>query len=70
VSVQYTDREKGLVDESTLALYYWDGSAWVKEPSSVVDLGGNTVTATPGHFSVWAVLGEVRRVYLPLVVKG
>jgi hypothetical protein len=31
--------------EDTLALYYWDGSQWVKEPSSVVDTAANTVTA-------------------------
>ena len=69
VTVQYTDAEKGPAIESTLALYYWDGSDWVKEPTSVVDTVNNTVTATPDHFSRWAVLGETRRVYLPLVLK-
>lgn len=53
--------------ESTLALYAWDGSQWVKEPSSAVDGAANVVTATPDPFSLWAVLGETCRVYLPLV---
>jgi len=70
VTVAYSDAERGPVIEDTLAFYYWDGSQWVKESSSVVDPGGDTVTATPDHFSVWAVLGETRRVYLPLVMRG
>lgn len=70
LSVQYTDEEEGPAIEETLALYWWDGSQWVKEPSSVVDAVSNTVTATPDHFSLWAVLGETKRMYLPLVPKS
>ena len=46
------------IEQETLALYYWDGTQWVKEPSSVVDVNANTVKAIPNHFSTWAVLGE------------
>lgn len=70
LSVQYTNDEKGAAIEDTLVLYWWDGGQWVKEPSSVVDVDANTVTATPDHFSLWAVLGETKRVYLPLVPKS
>jgi len=70
LTVRYTDAEKGPAIEDTLALYYWDGSQWVKEPSSVVDTANNVVTARPDHFSRWAVLGETRRIYLPLVFKN
>jgi len=70
ITVRYTDAEKGPVIENTLALYYWNGSGWVKEPSSVVDTVANTVRATPNHFSLWAVLGETRRIYLPLVLRN
>jgi hypothetical protein len=73
-TVRYTEDELGLADESTLALYYWDGSQWVEEPTSVVDTAANIVTATPNHFSRWAVLGERRTdlntTYLPVVVKN
>ncbi len=55
--------------EETLALYFWDGSSWVKEPTASFDLAQRTFTASPDHFSQWAVLGETKRVYLPLVVK-
>ena len=70
LTVHYTNAEKGLAVESTLALYFWDGNGWVKEPSSVVDTAANTVTAHPSHFSKWAVLGETKRVYLPLIFRN
>jgi hypothetical protein len=70
ITVRYTEVERGPAIEETLALYWWDGSRWVKEPSSVVDTVANTVTAHPNHFSRWAVLGETRRIYLPLVLRN
>jgi hypothetical protein len=74
VEVQYTDDEVVFVEEGTLALYRWDGSGWVLEPTSHVNPAANTVTATPGRFSHWAVLGEraegLSSVYLPLVLRG
>ena len=69
LTVHYTDQERGPVKENTLALYSWDGVDWVKEPSSVVDGAANTVSAAPNHFSLWAVLGETNRIYLPLTLK-
>jgi hypothetical protein len=69
VTVEYGDAAARHMDESTLALYHWDGGAWIKEPTSEVHLGNNTVTGYPDHFSNWAVLGETNRVYLPLVLR-
>jgi len=70
VTVQYTDDEKGPAIEDTLALYWWDGSQWVKEPSSVLDADVNTVSATPDHLGLWAVLGETRRLFLPVMLRN
>jgi hypothetical protein len=71
IAVQYIDDESRDAIENTLALYYWDGSAWVKEPSSVLDMGNNVLTATPDHFSAWAVLGEIpRTTFLPVILKS
>lgn len=67
ITIYYTDDERGSAIEDTVALYYWDGSQWVKDTSSVVDAQNNVLTATPSHFSLWAAMGETRRVYLPLV---
>lgn len=70
LTVQYRESERGPAIENTLALYYWDGSQWAKEPTSEVDPVNNIVVAHPNHFSLWAVLGETKPVYLPLVSKG
>ena len=75
VTITYgpADLTSGRVISSTLALYLWDGSAWEQEPTSQLDVEAYTVTATPSHFSTWAVLGEPMpgsRVYLPLVTRG
>ena len=69
ITVSYQEENiPGGVDESSLALYYWDGSAWVKEPTSLVDVVANTITATPNHFSQWAILTQdTIYLYLPVV---
>ena len=60
------------VDEAELALYYWDGSRWVRESTSVVIPEINTIIATPIHFSFWAVLAEnseTGQIFLPVILK-
>jgi hypothetical protein len=58
------------IDESELALYAWDGGEWVEEPTSVVDVDQDTVTASPDHLSLWAVLyGRQEALYLPLIER-
>lgn len=52
--------------ESRLALYGWDGTRWVREPSSSIDTGTNIITARPTTFSLWTIFGEPYRVYLPM----
>ena len=52
------------------SLARWNGSEWLKEPTSSVDPINNVVSATPSHFSLWAVLGETNRVFLPLVMRN
>ena len=72
VTITYSEWDLALshADEASLALYRKDGTRWVKEPTSRVNLEANTVTATPGRFSTWAVLGRVRPTLLPLVLRG
>ena len=64
-----TDSVPGIVPEDTLTLYYWDGGQWIDEPTSQVNTTEHTVTATPSHFSLWSVMGQTNRVYLPIVKK-
>jgi hypothetical protein len=58
------------VNEADLALYFWNGTRWIKEPTSVVDTVNNTITATPNHFSAWAALFTRYFIYLPLTLRN
>jgi hypothetical protein len=59
------------INEADLALYYWDGNNWLKEPTSMVDVEANTITAMPDHFSRWAALapGDKIFLFLPVILK-
>ncbi|WP_052696158.1 triple tyrosine motif-containing protein [Palaeococcus ferrophilus] len=71
LNVSYTDGEVAGIDESTLSLYYWNGSEWIRlrdyvgrqVPNGpfVYDAGVNTVEnyvwAVVDHFSVYALGG-------------
>jgi hypothetical protein len=69
LTVTYDDGGRGTVTEAGLSLYWYDGNAWVAEPSTVNPVF-NTVTATPTHFSLWAVFGEPLRTFLPIVLRA
>lgn len=66
ITVRYTNAEQGSSVESSLALYYWSGAQWVREPTSVVDADNNTITAHPHHFSRWAALGKQPGIIYPV----
>lgn len=70
ITINYTDGETGAAIESTLGLYWQEGSQWVLEPTSSVDVASNRLTASPDHMTLFAVLGENKWVYLPLVLKN
>ncbi len=69
MTVTYDPTELGPTIEATLAIYWWNGTRWLKEPTSGWDGSAHTVTATLEHLSRFAVLGETNRVYLPLVLR-
>ncbi|WP_049898250.1 5'-nucleotidase C-terminal domain-containing protein [Halococcus agarilyticus] len=61
LSVSYEEDDLGEVDESTLALWRYDG-AWSTVPGSTVDSGANVVSANITAFangSVFAPLGKI-----------
>jgi hypothetical protein len=69
ITIRYTETEKGAAIESSLALYYWNGNAWNRESTSVVDTSTNVITAFPDHFSLWAILGETHHTFNPIVLR-
>jgi hypothetical protein len=71
LNIHYTDRDKSPASDQSLALYYWDGTRWLKESTSLVDLVNKVVTARPSHFSTWALAGTATyHVHLPVIVKS
>jgi hypothetical protein len=56
-SVGYADADVSGVDESSLALWRYDGS-WTKLPGSTVDTAANTVSANITDFSAFAPLAD------------
>ncbi len=67
LTVGYDDTTRGPAIEASLAAFFWDGYAWVADPSSVVDTDTQTITAHPQQFGLWTVLGTTNRSYLPLL---
>lgn len=54
--------------EASLGLYWWDGRHWQEEPASRLDLERNTFAAAPDHFSLWAMMVDDQRLYLPYIL--
>jgi hypothetical protein len=68
VTVRYTDTQSLPIIENTLALYYRNDQQWVKAPTSVLDMSNKVIAASSSKLTSWAVLGETRRVYLPVIL--
>jgi hypothetical protein len=56
-TVNYSLPLPGGVDESTLKLYRWSGSAWTAIPDQVLDTTAKTITASVTGFSTFGVFG-------------
>lgn len=69
LAAQYTEAELGVLIDSTLALYAWDGQQWTREASSTVDLTNHLITATSTHTGLWAIGGETYQLFLPVAGK-
>jgi len=71
LTFSYNDSDISGLDESTLAIYYWDedSSQWV-EVGGTVDAGNNTITATVNHFTMFAILGEEAEEVTPSAGTG
>lgn len=58
VTLTYTDGDVSNLDESSLAIYRWNGSAWNELSNCVVDTGANTVSCTTTQFSEFSIFGD------------
>ncbi len=69
MTIQYDDQLVGST-EASMRLFGWDGRQWLEEPSSHLDAENNTLSATLEHFSLWALMVDDQRLYLPHILIG
>jgi hypothetical protein len=67
LALHYELKDIVAVHKETLALHRWDGARWVRETSSQLDAGTQTVRASVSELGLFALLGESERVLLPLI---
>lgn len=70
VTIEYAPESLGSAIGGTTALYYWDEGQWLREPTSVALTEANQVRTRPTHLSLWAVLGDTHRVFLPATLNS
>jgi subtilisin-like proprotein convertase family protein len=75
-TVRYSDADVAGLDESTLALYYYDGDTWSQDGLSAAAhfTATNELVVTAAHLSTFGLFGKAPvksnpRVFLPLVLR-
>ena len=71
VTIDYTNGDLNATNENTLELMYCSGSAWASDGITTVerDTANNRLVATIEHLTEFALFGQTRRVYLPLMLR-
>jgi ABC-type transport system substrate-binding protein len=71
ITIHYNDGDLNGIDESSLELMYWNGSAWVTDGITIVqhDMVNNILIIQIDHLTELALFG-IRRVYLPMIMRG
>ncbi len=64
ITVRYTPQEVDGAIENTLGLYWYNGTAWVRDGITTVGRASGVLTSTTTHFTTFAVLGGTHRLYL------
>jgi len=67
ITVWYNESDMEGVNESRLALHYWD-DGWIEVPT-IVEAGENRAAAGVNHFTIYALLEWRHTIYLPLVIR-
>jgi hypothetical protein len=72
ITIHYADGDVAGVDETSLELWYWDGSAWQGAGCGLHDRhpDENWLGVPVCHLSEFALFGRERAVYLPLVLRS
>lgn len=69
LTVAYSESVRGPIIAGTEKLYRWQNGSWTTEGITLVNRWREGLTAHISHLSLFGVLGETNRVYLPFVLK-
>jgi hypothetical protein len=69
VRMETTARERAGVILDTVSLYWWDGSAWVKQSGTIDPMYPDVFDGGTTHTGRFALMGQSWSVYLPLVKR-
>ena len=69
IAVRYSDENRGVAIEDSLRLCWQAGDDWVTDGITTALRSHGTLTSLVDHFTLFAVLGETNRAYLPVVSR-
>lgn len=71
IVVRYIAEDKGPAIAETIRLYWFDetNQAWLTSGITTTDRATGILTSTTDHLTMFALLGETRRIYLPVIVR-
>jgi len=69
VTISVTFPDHHAIKAGTEALYWLDSADWVTSGVTTTGRTSSTLVSLTDHFTMFGVLGETERVYLPLVMK-
>ncbi len=58
LTISYTNNEINGLDETTLALYFWNDTSWEALNSCTINSVANNITCTTDHFTTFGVFGS------------
>lgn len=69
LTASYSESVRGPIVPGTEAIYSWQGSQWVTDDITLNNRWPTGLSVQINHLSLFGVLGETNRVYLPVVLK-
>jgi hypothetical protein len=69
LTVSYSESMRGPIVPGTENLYRWQDSQWVTDSITLASRRSDGLSAQITHLSLFGVLGESRRAYVPIVLK-
>ena len=70
LTISYTDEEISGMDESSLLMYYWNGTTWEALNTCTVNASANTISCTTTHFTTFGLFAAASATPTPVVSGG